>query len=165
MNANKEMMKELALTMLTVAHEIKDLQSRGIDQVTALILDYCHTHEAVRASDIAAVLEVNPSSITRRIQALEQDGVIRLTKDPADQRSVLISVTSDGKRLLDTLTEQATHLFSSIIGHWDADDIQDITNLMSRFSNELTSWKAKYPISDKKAHRRKIIQSWKTEKP
>lgn len=163
MNTSRDQMKELAITTMIMAQEIKDLQSRGIDQTTIVIFDYCTTHETVRASDIAAALDVNPSSITRRIQALEREGIIKLTRDSADQRSVLISITDEGREMADAMSERATDLFVKIAGHWNEDDIRSLTELISKFSFDIKKWKVEYPVTNKNALRKKISQSWKSQ--
>jgi DNA-binding MarR family transcriptional regulator len=50
---------------------------------------------------LAEAEQVRPPTMTRLIQALEQDGLVRREPDSADRRVVLVRATATGKRLLD----------------------------------------------------------------
>ena len=50
--------------------------------------------------ELAAAEQVRPPTITRLVQALERDGLVRRDADPADGRLVRISATARGRRLL-----------------------------------------------------------------
>lgn len=146
------------------SQEMKDLQSRGIDSVTGIILNLCSLKDSVRPSDIALVLEVNPSSITRRIQTLEKEGLIKLTKDSKDQRSVRIQITDKGRETYNYLIDTTTNLFEKIFSDWSLEEIHTFTNQMNKFISTMKTWRSDNPITDKNIHRQKLKQTWKDQK-
>ncbi|MEC0238495.1 MarR family winged helix-turn-helix transcriptional regulator [Paenibacillus dokdonensis] len=160
---NSETAQKLAMSIMGFTQDFKDLQGRGIDQVSSVILEYCSTHERVRPSDIAAMLKVNPSSITRRIQVMEEEGIIRLTKDSQDQRSVLVSITEKGENELEELIGRVSSIFANVTKEWAIDEIEAFTNAMDRFSSGLKDWMKEHPDTSKNTQRRTIRTSWKEQ--
>ncbi len=57
----------------------------------------------VRMADIAAALEVVPRTATSMVDGLEEAKLVVRAIDPHDRRSILVSLTSEGARLLDRL--------------------------------------------------------------
>lgn len=49
-------------------------------------------------------LQVHPASVTNAVQRLEADGLVARGTRPDDRRSVLVSVTPAGRRLVDRCT-------------------------------------------------------------
>jgi DNA-binding MarR family transcriptional regulator len=56
---------------------------------------------SMRMADIAAHLGVVPRSATSMVDALEASGLVARHADPLDRRSVLVSHTAGGRRLLE----------------------------------------------------------------
>ena len=54
---------------------------------------------------LAAELNVSKPAITRALDALEADKLASRTTDPEDRRSVLVSLTAAGTKLLKGLTQ------------------------------------------------------------
>lgn len=50
-------------------------------------------------------LQVHPASVTNAVQRLEDAGLVTRSANPLDGRSVLVAITPDGSRLVETCTE------------------------------------------------------------
>ena len=59
----------------------------------------------LRASEFSGALMLTSSGITKRLDRLEQAGVIKRDPDPHDRRGVLITLTPAGIELIDSVTE------------------------------------------------------------
>ena len=59
----------------------------------------------LRPTDFANTLMLTSSGTTKRLDRLEQAGLIERAPDPADRRGVLIALTDAGRRLVDAATE------------------------------------------------------------
>lgn len=57
----------------------------------------------VRMADIAAHLDVVPRTVTPMVDGLEAAGLVVRRPDPGDRRSVLVTPTAEGRRLLERL--------------------------------------------------------------
>ncbi|MFF9145150.1 MarR family winged helix-turn-helix transcriptional regulator [Streptomyces sp. NPDC055051] len=54
---------------------------------------------AVRQSELIQSLGLDPSTVTKMLQRLEQCGHVRRSPDPADRRAVIVEVTESGQAL------------------------------------------------------------------
>ena len=59
----------------------------------------------LRASEFSGALMLTSSGITKRLDRLEQAGLIKRDPDPHDRRGVLITLTPAGIELIDDVTE------------------------------------------------------------
>jgi DNA-binding MarR family transcriptional regulator len=60
---------------------------------------------ALRPTDLTNVSMLTSSGTTKRLDKLEQAGLIARSPDPADRRGTLITLTDAGRELIDTVTE------------------------------------------------------------
>jgi DNA-binding MarR family transcriptional regulator len=89
--------------------------------------------QKIRPKDIAAALGVHRSAVTHQLQALEEDGQVTLTVDPADRRSWFVALTDTGRQELDRLTTIGLDRFASFVADWDAQEVRTLTRLLIRF--------------------------------
>ncbi|MQA84687.1 MAG: MarR family transcriptional regulator [Streptosporangiales bacterium] len=66
----------------------------------------------LRLGDLAAHEGVTPSTLTRPVAALEEGGYLERRTDPADARSSVVAVSSDGRKLLATIRGETTALLA-----------------------------------------------------
>jgi DNA-binding MarR family transcriptional regulator len=59
----------------------------------------------LRPTDFSSALMLTSSGTTKRLDRLEQAGLIRRDPDPEDRRGVLITLTAAGRTLIDAVTE------------------------------------------------------------
>jgi DNA-binding MarR family transcriptional regulator len=76
--------------------------------------------QPLRMADLATQLEVVPRSVTTMVDALETAGLAARHAAPGDRRSVLVSLTPAGRRLLDGLEDarrgSAEEVFGGLAG-------------------------------------------------
>ncbi len=59
----------------------------------------------LRPTEFSSALMLTSSGTTKRLDRLEQAGLIRRDPDPADRRGTLITLTDKGRDLIDSVTE------------------------------------------------------------
>ena len=64
----------------------------------AVVLNQIHVLEPVTPSELAARVGISPSTLSYRLRALQQRGVITRTGNPNDGRSALLALTAEGRR-------------------------------------------------------------------
>jgi DNA-binding MarR family transcriptional regulator len=69
----------------------------------------------VRLGDLAAVERIAPSTLTRLINVLEDKGYVHRDAAPADARAFLVSVTTEGREVLERIKLEATNLLTDIL--------------------------------------------------
>ena len=89
--------------------------------------------QQVRPKDIATALGVHRSAVTHQLQALEEDGQVTLTVDPADRRSWFVALTDPGRQELERLTTIGLDRFALFVADWDAQEVRTLTRLLGKF--------------------------------
>jgi DNA-binding MarR family transcriptional regulator len=91
----------------------------------------------VRASDLAAWQGVDKSTISTQIRRLEERGLVIRRPDPGDRRAVLVTATSQGRRLRRRMDTAGTALFCELLSDWTDADRRALATLLERFSSRL----------------------------
>lgn len=92
---------------------------------------------ASRLSDLAPLLGIELSTVSRQVQALEQQGLVQRTADAADRRAVRLELTPLGKRTLSKLRQSRRQLMAVALADWSEDDKDDLARLLDRFVDDL----------------------------
>ena len=87
---------------------------------------------ALRPSDLTGTLMLTSSGTTKRLDKLEDAGLIARGPDPDDRRAILITLTEDGKDLIDGVT--AAHLANeaSLLQALSAAEQRDLAALLRK---------------------------------
>jgi DNA-binding MarR family transcriptional regulator len=87
---------------------------------------------ALRPSDLTGTLMLTSSGTTKRLDKLEEAGLIARGPDPADRRAILITLTPAGKDLIDGVT--AAHLANeaSLLEGLSAAEREDLAALLRK---------------------------------
>jgi len=76
---------------------------------------------------VAALLAMDPTTLTAALKPLRRRGLLRITTDPSDRRSRLIALTPKGRRLLARAVPvwKSTHVaVEALLGHGDPDRLR-----------------------------------------
>jgi DNA-binding MarR family transcriptional regulator len=86
----------------------------------------------LRPSDFAGQLMLTSSGTTKRLDRLEQAGLITRAPDPDDRRGTLITLTEAGHELIDAVT--AAHLDNEreLLGALTGDEQQRLADLLRK---------------------------------
>jgi DNA-binding MarR family transcriptional regulator len=88
----------------------------------------------LRLGDLAAAEQVRPPTMTRIVNALEQQGLVTKEQDEKDGRSILLSATAAGKTLLLEGRRRRVDALARQISTLDADEqrkLQAATEILS----------------------------------
>ena len=112
--------------------------SRG-DIVTLGVLE---ARSSIRCGQVAVVLGVDPSVVSRQLAALTHLGLVERHADPADGRAELVSLTAGGRgRLVQARSAMCAALAERVADH-DPTEIDRIADLLGdltqRLQNPLT---------------------------
>ena len=86
----------------------------------------------LRPTDLTNATMLTSSGTTKRLDKLEQEGLIRREADPNDRRGTLITLTEAGRKLIDSVT--AAHLANEarLVGALDQDEQRALTELLRK---------------------------------
>jgi DNA-binding MarR family transcriptional regulator len=103
---------------LTHAHTISELHSDGPLSQQAL----------------GARLRLQKSTVSRLVDELVRDGTVERRPNPADRRSVLITLSPTGRRKAERLREAQAELFARLLAGTSADDRRQLATLLDRLA-------------------------------
>ncbi|MHB8329926.1 MAG: MarR family winged helix-turn-helix transcriptional regulator [Acidimicrobiales bacterium] len=83
-------------------------------------------------ADIATQLEVVPRTVTPMVDGLESAALVTRRSDPEDRRSVLVELTAEGRRLLQSLDRARRATADEIFGPLSAAQRSDLLALLAR---------------------------------
>jgi DNA-binding MarR family transcriptional regulator len=81
-------------------------------------------------------LMVHPTSVTHAVNRLEQQGLVERRADPADRRTVLAAITTDGRKMAETATAALGSIRFGMSGFEDS-EARRVTRLVQRFRQRL----------------------------
>ncbi|MPY58042.1 MarR family winged helix-turn-helix transcriptional regulator [Streptomyces spongiae] len=76
------------------------LRGLGLYPGQEMVMMHLWENGSARQSELIRMLGLDPSTVTKMLQRLEQAGQVRRLPDPADRRAVLVEATECGTRLL-----------------------------------------------------------------
>ncbi|MGP0053405.1 MAG: MarR family winged helix-turn-helix transcriptional regulator [Solirubrobacteraceae bacterium] len=105
-------------------------RSRGAS--TLSLLQLLAGGVGLRPSDLAEHLGVHPSLITRQIQELEDAGFVRVSANPDDARSLLVSLTPAGVAEQRCLREVGLDRFARFVAAWTPEEVRTLADLLEK---------------------------------
>jgi DNA-binding MarR family transcriptional regulator len=90
-----------------------------------------------RVTDLADTLHMSPSSISRTVAHLVQDGLVLRTADDADGRACRLVVTARGHAEYERLVRRRDDVITAAVGGWSDDDRDRLADLLPRLVTDL----------------------------
>jgi MarR family transcriptional regulator for hemolysin len=87
------------------------------------VLARLRRHEGLNQAALAELLDLQPISLARLIDRLEQQQFVRRGPDPADRRAHLLTLTPEGRRLVDDLDALRGELADEMLEGIDDDAV------------------------------------------
>jgi DNA-binding MarR family transcriptional regulator len=117
-----------------------------LDRPSAVILQILlNEHGACRVQDLAVRLGIEPPSVTRKTQELEQAGFLRRVPDPADRRAIDLRITSRGRSVAKRLYNAQRDILAKALQDWNPADRRQFVKLFERFSDDLSRTSVQQP--------------------
>ncbi|MFF8605390.1 MarR family winged helix-turn-helix transcriptional regulator [Streptomyces sp. NPDC015346] len=91
----------------------------------------------VRQSELIKAMGVDPSTVTKMLQRLEQSGYVRRTPDPADRRAVLVEPTDGGGALRAGVADVWTGLEEHTLAGLGPAERAELARLLARVEENL----------------------------
>ncbi|MBV9593849.1 MAG: winged helix-turn-helix transcriptional regulator [Actinobacteria bacterium] len=102
-----------------------------------LLINTLTAEGPMRSSALAEAVQSDPSTISRQVQALVNDGFVERRADPADGRASVLVVTDRGRRVhLDHKRLRNQH-YQTMLAGWTPEELHTLTQLLARFTDDL----------------------------
>jgi DNA-binding MarR family transcriptional regulator len=109
-----------------------------VDKTGLAILHELHRAGTTRPSDLAALMHVDLSTISRHLQALETAGMVVRSRDPEDARAQRIDLTPRGDEVLVRFLDGRSASLRDAISHWPAEDRTVLRQHLGRLADDLS---------------------------
>lgn len=130
--ATDALMATSRLVTAVVARTLAELEDIvTMPQLRVLVM--LHHAEPLNLSAIAEGLGVNPSNASRTCDRLVSAGFVAREDDPKDRRHLAITLTADGRRLVDSLMDARRSVMDQIIAQMRPADQRRLTRGLSAF--------------------------------
>ena len=90
-----------------------------------------------RLGALATAFGLDPSTITRQVQALEEFGLADRTTDPSDRRASILDLTDTGREVLDSTRTRRRAKLQQALSDWPESDLTDFGRLLKEFNASL----------------------------
>jgi len=93
-----------------------------------------------RLGSIATAFGLDPSTITRQVQAVEKSGLAEKTVDPSDRRASLLSITEHGREATERARAFRREVLKHVIADWSEADRTAFGAYLQRFNDTVEDW-------------------------
>lgn len=91
----------------------------------------------LRLRDLAEHLSVTPSSASRAVAALEQQGYVERVADPDDARACRVRLTAAGMEYLRVREEATFQRLEDVFADWTAEEARDSVRVLQRLQRSI----------------------------
>lgn len=99
----------------------------------------------LRQSELIKAVDLDPSTVTKMLQRLEQTGHVRRCPDSADRRAVMVEATDDSCALNAEVTAAWTNLEEYTLAGLDTDERAELARLLAKVETNLCTETAGCP--------------------
>lgn len=96
-------------------------------------------NEPVGQKDLAFLLDIRPSSLSELLKKLEDKGLVARTPDDRDKRNMIVTLTEQGKELVQQTTQGREALDETIFGALSEDERKQFSFLLGKLTD---SWQS-----------------------
>jgi DNA-binding MarR family transcriptional regulator len=86
---------------------------------------------------LASALNLDASTVTRQINALEGSRLVERQPDPHDRRSSTIALTAEGRRMMDGVEQERRQGVEALISDWGQTEKASLGRALSRLNASL----------------------------
>ncbi|MFB6714791.1 MULTISPECIES: MarR family winged helix-turn-helix transcriptional regulator [unclassified Streptomyces] len=123
----------------------KLLKGLGLYPGQEFLMMYLWDAGAVRQSELIKTMDLDPSTVTKMLQRLEQTGHVRRSPDPDDRRAVLVEATEDSCALHTAVERAWTNLEEHTLAGLDAAEREELARLLGKVEANLCQEAADCP--------------------
>jgi DNA-binding MarR family transcriptional regulator len=119
-------------------HQLMGEQARvELGEHLHLTLAMLGAGQPLRVSDLASQLDVERSTVSRRVTELVRLGLVTRATDPDDRRAAVLELTRPGERALSRIQDAWHQTLLEITSSWPAKQRADTTAHLARIADSL----------------------------
>jgi DNA-binding MarR family transcriptional regulator len=122
-------------------------QKINYSQYAALITIYMY--DSLSEGELARLLFLNPSSVSRMVFTLEKNGWLKATRDKADRRKVMVALTPSGKRRMQAMKNMQAGVLTKLVKNLEPEKreyVDGVVDLVNQALRYLTATENQAPV-------------------
>ena len=113
---------------------------RALDRAAYVILRHLQAAGPQNVTALADRLNLDGSTVTRQVTALERDGLAERRADPNDGRGTVIEATELGLKQVDAVAKARRALYDRLLQDWSADDRRQLADVLRHFNESAEAY-------------------------
>lgn len=109
----------------------------GVTRPQWQVLSLLKRHQGINQGGLADLLEVEPITLGRMIDRLQEAGLVERRADPADRRAWRLHMTDKGNGLIESLIPYAEQTFAQALGGFSPEEEAVMMDLLDRMRANL----------------------------
>lgn len=122
------------------------VRSLGLTAAQARLLLSLHRNPGNNQAFYAERLEVEPITLTRTIDRMEESGWIERRPDPNDRRARILRLTGKSRQIVEQLDETVDHLFEDMLRGLSPSERNSLHALLERIGANLANARIKESV-------------------
>lgn len=118
------------------------LEGDSFDPGTFWLLKTISSRGPLRVTELATCSNLDTSTVSRHVAALDRSGLVERTPDPDDGRAQRIQLTAAGSTQLQRAFDRRRELLGRALVGWQVDDIALLDELLGRFVHDIDTLNA-----------------------
>lgn len=122
------------ITYPNCSKEVASTDGAGYWQLAIL-----HEHGPQRPSDLAGILSLDISTVSRQLKQLEAAGLVSRKVHDLDARAYIILITPRGERVLKELMKLRQQTISEVVQKWPSEEVEVLLDLVEKLTAGIES--------------------------
>jgi DNA-binding MarR family transcriptional regulator len=110
---------------------------RALDRAAYVILRQLEKDGPLNVSALAAALNLDGSTVTRQVTALQKDELIERQRDPKDGRGTVIAATAFGLRQVEAVRQARRVVYGAVLKDYSDAEKRELAVVLERFTEAL----------------------------
>jgi DNA-binding MarR family transcriptional regulator len=106
------------------------LLGRSLSMTHVHVMFTLHKHGSMRMSELASALDVSLANATGIVTRMEERGLAERSRDANDRRVVNVTLTGEGRQLLEDMDRRRREFFTLLLSRLTVDELTGLRNGM-----------------------------------
>jgi DNA-binding MarR family transcriptional regulator len=106
------------------------LLGRAVSMSHLHVMVSLHRHGSMRMSALASALDMSLANATGIVTRMEERGLVERSRDASDRRVVNVTLSDEGRGLLEDMDRRRREFFASLLSRLSVDELTQLRNGM-----------------------------------
>jgi DNA-binding MarR family transcriptional regulator len=107
---------------------------RSLEWSAVTLINYLATDGPMRSSALAEAVQSDPSTVSRQVATLVEEGLVQRQVDPLDGRASLLTITERGLLVHQENKRARNRFYQLVLSGWDEEELRVFAAQLVRFA-------------------------------